>query len=367
MSSSRLRRSASNRHLVVAISSHGFGHIGQTAPVIDALRRRVPNWKITLRTAAPRHKLIERFGSGVAIEPAEVDLGMVQQDALRVDLQASAEAYRRFHRDWEARVEAEAAALRALDADGVLANVPYLPLAAADRAGLPGVALCSLNWLDIYASFFADLPEAAAILESMFLAYSSAQCFLQPEPSMPMAGLPNLRPIGPVCQRGTNQRQWIAERTGLGDGERLVMVSLGGMDLRPPVEDWPEFAGWRLVVPASWTSRHPSTIDFEDLDLPYIDALWSCDALICKPGYGSFVEAASAGVPVLYLDRPDWPEVPYLVAWLARVGRSAHLPQDTWLRGGFGTMLSVLARQGLSGIAVGGAEQAADAIEAALS
>lgn len=355
------------RHLVVALSSHGFGHIGQTAPVVDALRRRAPGWKITLRTAAPRHKLIERFGSTVAIESAEVDLGMVQQDALRVDRQASAEAYRRFHRDWEARVDSEAKALRALGADGVLANVPYLPLAAAGRVGLPAAALCSINWLDIYASFFAELPEAAGILEQMSKAYSGARSFLQPEPSMPMTGLPNLRPIGPVCQRGTSRRQSIAERIGLGEGERLVMVSLGGMELRPPIETWPEFAGMRLVVPASWSSRHPSTVDFEDLGLPYIDALWSCDALICKPGYGSFVEAACAGVPVLYLDRPNWPEVPYLVAWLGRVGRCTRLPQDTWLRGGFGALLSDLAAHAPSPVPADGAEQAAEAIEALLS
>ena len=40
----------------------------------------------------------------------------------------------------------------------------------------------------------------------------------------------------------------------------------------------------------------------------FADLLASSDALLCKPGYGSFVEAASCGVPVLYVARPDWPE-----------------------------------------------------------
>ena len=76
-------------------------------------------------------------------------------------------------------------------------------------------------------------------------------------------------------------------------------------------------------------------MDFETLGLPYVDALWSCDALICKPGYGSFVETACAGVPVLYLERPDWPEAPYLVDWLETTGRCALLTQDRWLKGDF--------------------------------
>lgn len=355
------------KHLVVALSSHGFGHIGQTAPVIDALRSRLPGWKITLRTAAPRHKLIERFGSGVAIDQAEVDLGMVQRDALQVDLEASARAYLRFHLDWDARVAAEARALRDMAADGVLANVPYLTLAAARQAGVPALALCSINWLDIFASFFGNRRDAQDILRQMADAYASAQVFLQPEPSMPMTGLPNLRSIGPICQSGNSRREWIADRIGLGPDERLVMVSLGGMELRPPVDDWPRFDGVRLLVPASWSSRHPSTVDLEDLGIPYIDALWSCDALICKPGYGSFVEGACASIPVLYLDRPDWPEVPYLVRWLARVGQCDHLPRDIWLRGSFEGMLTSRLADAPSRVEPSGLTQAVQAIEAVLS
>jgi hypothetical protein len=42
--------------------------------------------------------------------------------------------------------------------------------------------------------------------------------------------------------------------------------------------------------------------------------------LLCKPGYGSFVEAACSGTPVLYVNRPDWPEAPDLVEWLQQHG-----------------------------------------------
>jgi hypothetical protein len=48
------------------------------------------------------------------------------------------------------------------------------------------------------------------------------------------------------------------------------------------------------------------------------DALGACDALIAKPGYGTFAEAACNGVPVLFVSRSDWPEEPPLVRWLAQ-------------------------------------------------
>lgn len=322
-------------HLVVALSSHGFGHIGQSAPVIETLRERLPNLRVTLRTAAPRFKLIERFGEQVAITPATTDIGMVQQDAQCIAWEASAQAYLDFHREWDYRVEEEARVLRELRADALLANVPYLALAGAQHADIPSLALCSINWMDIYAHYFSARPEAPTLLEQMRQAYISARAFLQPTPSMPMPQLGNRRVIGPICQRGHNRHAWFDERLGLRPDERLVMVSLGGMELRPPIEQWPVLPGVRLLVPATWCSNHPGTVDFESLGIPYVDALWSCDALICKPGYGSFVEAACAMVPVLYLERPDWPEAPYLVDWLKSAGRCALLAQDRWLEGDF--------------------------------
>jgi hypothetical protein len=61
--------------------------------------------------------------------------------------------------------------------------------------------------------------------------------------------------------------------------------------------------------------------------LSFLDLLASCDVLITKVGYGSFVEAAAHAVPVLYLDRPDWPETPYLAAWLAEHGNALSLDE----------------------------------------
>lgn len=355
-------------HLVVALSSHGFGHIGQSAPVIEALLERLPRLSVTLRTAAPRFKLIERFGGQVSIAPVVTDVGMVQQDAQRIAKEATGRAYLEFHRDWDRRVEEETRVLGALRADALLANVPYLALAGAQRAGIPSFALCSINWMDIYAHYFSARPEAPTLLEQMRQAYASAREFLQPAPSMPMSQLDNRREIGPICQRGRSRRAWFVEHLGLRPDERLVMVSLGGMELRPPVEQWPALPGVRLLVPATWRSSHPGTVDFESLGLPYIDALWSCDALICKPGYGSFVEAACAGVPVLYLERPDWPEAPYLVRWLETAGRCALLTQERWLEGDFLAELIHLWPDGSpSSVAPTGVEEAVEILAEALA
>jgi small subunit ribosomal protein S21 len=58
------------------------------------------------------------------------------------------------------------------------------------------------------------------------------------------------------------------------------------------------------------------------------DLLASVDAVITKPGYGTFVEAACAGTPILYLERDDWPETPHFAAWLAQHARAAALGRE---------------------------------------
>jgi len=330
-------------HLVIALSSHGFGHIGQTAPIVQALQKQLPNLRVTIRSNAPKSKLLERFGQNIDIQQTNTDVGMIQASALQVSESESAEAYRDFHSHWEDKVSVEAAQLSALDADLVLANVPYLALAGAKRANIPSIAMCSLNWADIYQHYFLGVrPEADNIFQQILAAYQSARLFLQLTPSMLMPGLQNTKVIGPVAQLGKTRKTEIVEQTDLHSDQRLVMLSLGGMDLRLPVNSWPRQPGLRFIVPASWNSQHPDTIDLECLNMPFADILASCDALIAKPGYGSFVEAACLGIPVLYLQRKNWPEIDCLIDWFRQHGRCAEIHPDDFATGNVVNILETL-------------------------
>jgi ABC-type glutathione transport system ATPase component len=99
-------------HLVVDLSSHGFGHAGMTIPLLNALDRAVPGMRLTLRTAVPRAWLADRLESPFDYLP-EADFGMVMAGAMRVLPEESAAAYRRVHADWTDRVAAAAERLLA--------------------------------------------------------------------------------------------------------------------------------------------------------------------------------------------------------------------------------------------------------------
>ncbi len=173
-------------------------------------------------------------------------------------------------------------------------------------------------------------------------AYANALAFLQLTPGMSMPDLANRIAIGPVARIGCQRREHINRELALEPGTRLVLISLGGVEGRLPVERWPRIPGVRWLVQAGWRVSHPDACNLEALDMDFSDILASCDAFLCKPGYGSFVEAACCGVPVLYASRPDWPETPYLTAWLHAHAVAAEIPHNRLEAGDLAAPLQAL-------------------------
>jgi len=354
-------------HLLVAVSGHGYGHFAQVAPVLNALHAAVPGLRLTLRTPLPREYLASRLAMPFAWQPAEDDIGMVQRDALEVDVPASMARYRTLHGEWEERVQRVAGELAAVRPDLVLADVPYLTLAAAGRAGIPALAMCCLNWLDIFRHYGGGEPMAGTILAQMREAYASAALFLRTEPAMPMPELGNVRDIGVVAAAAGSRRGALEAAGRVGPGESLLLVAMGGIAHRLPVERWPQQAGLRYLLPGAWNIRREDTIVIEETGLTFSELLASCDAVLTKPGYGTFTEAAVNGIPVLYVARRDWPEQPWLIAWLARHGRCSEVSADALARGAFLDAVRELAQGGRPpAVAADGVAMAVEAIRGML-
>ncbi|MCM8594069.1 hypothetical protein [Accumulibacter sp.] len=332
-------------HLFVDISAHGFGHLAQAAPVLNTLSKRLPSLRISVRSGLPAERLATRISAGFVHIAGTTDFGYVMHDATRVDLAASARAYREQHADWDARVEREARFLGAQRPTLVLTDVAYLPLAGAQRAGIPSVAMCSLNWAELFAHFYGRESWAPVIHRQMHAAYDGAERFLRLTPGMAMADLTKVQEVGPVAALGTDRRSEIAGRLGSARDERLVLVAFGGIDKPLPVADWPAAPGIRWLIPEAWKIRHARASTIEGLQLSMLDLLGSVDAVIAKPGYGTFAEAACNGTPLLYLRRENWPEQDCLIDWLQRNDRCAEIGEEDLYAGRLVAALDRLWRQ----------------------
>jgi UDP:flavonoid glycosyltransferase YjiC (YdhE family) len=327
-------------HLWLALSAHGYGHAGQVAPLVAELRARHPGLRLTVETALPRELLERRFVPPPFEHVARpADVGMVMHDALAVDVVASCAAYRDAHRERGRWLEEATAVLRRAAPDLLLADVPYLPLVAAARAAVPAVALCSLHWAAIHAAY-CDAPGDADVRRAMLDAYRGAERFYRPAPAMAMPELPNVVDVGPLATLGRERRERLRRALGVDSGERVVLVALGGVPTRLPLAAWPRLPGVHWLVQADWGARRDDIHPFEPLGLPFVDLLASSDALLAKPGYGLFAEAACHGVPVLALPREDWPESAALLAWLQAHGRCVEVDRAQADAGDLGEALA---------------------------
>lgn len=357
--------------LLACVSHHGYGHLAQSAPVLNHLASLRPDLELVVRSALPRERLAMRINAQFAYQPEAVDCGFAMEDAIRIDKAASLAAYRAFHREWIPRLEREAERLRTEGITAVFSNVAYQPLAAAKRSGLPSVALCSLNWADIFSHYFADEiarnDESRAWVAQMRAAYGGASAFLRPEPAMTMTDLSNRRAIPPIATQGRNQSAILRPRLGISEHQKLVLIGMGGIAYRPPLEQWPASKELVWLVPDEWAVLRQNAIPFSATGLGFLDLLASSDALITKPGYGSFVEAAVHGLPVLYLPRPDWPESPVLESWLHTRTRAERIDEITLHKGDLAhALFSLWANETPSPPRADGAAVAAEYLSALL-
>lgn len=327
-------------HLWLALSPHGYGHAAMTAPLVAELRRRRPALRLTIQTALPRDFLETRYGD-FDLVPHIPDFGFRMHSALAVDVEASAAQYLQQHECFAAVVADEAERLRAAKPDLVLANVPYVTVAAAAQAGIPVAAYSSLNWADLVDHFLGHLPPCDAVRAEIRASYALADVFLRPQPAQAMT-LPNIRDIGPVARLGCNRNEEIRRRLGLGQGVRLGVIAFGGIDHRLPLERWPVLEGWFWLSSLNDTPSRPDMAPWQAAGVPFADLLPSADVFIGKPGYGTFSEIGLAGVPMLYEPRPDWPEAPPLEAWLARHTRCLPASAEQMVGGALPALLQKL-------------------------
>jgi len=337
--------------LWLAISGHGHGHLVQLIPIVRALRARYPDLVLAVQSSLPASLLQQSFGDELEIHDELADFGMVMSGPMNVLPAESLAAYQRFHENWSEHLEAQLALFHEFKPDLVIGDIPYLPLAAAKRYAIPSMAVCSLNWADILEHYCGELEGADEIVEVIRSHYAAADVFLQPEPSMPMATLENTEAIGPLVVVGQSRRGELQQALCLHAAQRLVLLTLGGISGQLDLGQWPVFDDTVFLVPETWLNDVSSPLDvdryrsIESTELSYADLFASCDAMITKAGYGAFVGAGCCGLPILYAERGDWPEEPWLVSWLQRVGRAESIDWQTLSQGEFQAALDALLQQ----------------------
>lgn len=328
--------------LLIVISAHGFGHLSQISPIINGLYEHVPNLRITIQTEMPEATVKRRVSCPFTLVNHTADIGMLMSGPTVIRWEDSLQAYRRFHRHWHEHMDSQSAILQKHQPDLVMTDIPYLPLAAAADLGIPAIAYSSLNWVDIIEANPDIAARMQPELETMREAYGRAECFIQPEPSMPMPWLAERCPIGPVMEAGESLRQHLIEDLGIDSAQKLVLVSLGGIPLASPLSHWPKIPGVHWLIPDSHGAARADVNAWEDDRYKFTDLIASVDLVVTKPGYGMFTEIAACGVPALNVARPDWGETEVLERWIKRHVPFKTVPLNRLLQGEISSEITAL-------------------------
>ena len=355
-------------HLLLALSGHGYGHLAQCAPVVNALWAAMPGMQLTVSGSLPQTVIADRLDQPFHYCQAQLDPVLCMFNAWEVDVSASQDTYREFHRHFDAGLQQDIAFLEQSGPDLVLADIPYRILLAATQLEIPAVGLCSLNWAAIYAAYCDGNSEDQRVLQQMWAGYRAADLFLAPVPALPMPELEKLQVVGPIARQGNRQKTRLLMQCGATGSVKLVLVALGGIATDLPLDSWPQIENVVWIFASAVQSGRDDLVALSTLEMPFIDVLASADVVLTKPGYGTYAEAVCNGIPVLTIERPDWPETTYLNGWVRQHGHLEAMTRQQFQRGAFAPLVkSLLARAQKPKLDPTGIEQAAGRIHALLA
>jgi hypothetical protein len=308
------------------VTAHGYGHASRQMEVVRVLLTRHADARAVVLSAVPDAVFADYLGADpalfarVTLVPYRADVGLVQRDGLTMDGPATLRALAAAWSHPDAAEAALAAALAPHRPAVVVGDVPPVAFGAAARLGVPSVAIGNFDWAWIYR-FYAERDAAFApwaSLSARWQAQATVAVHLTPGP--PLTGFPRVVEVGLLARRLLVDPQGIRAQLGVPAGHRAVLASFGGFGLHDAARRIPPLPGvtWILAEPMEDLGR-PDTRFARGV--PYLALLAACDATLTKPGYGIVSESARQRTRILYTDRGDFPEYPWLVAWV-----HAHLP-----------------------------------------
>ncbi|UWZ77923.1 hypothetical protein L9S41_09425 [Geoalkalibacter halelectricus] len=330
------------------ISGHGLGHASRSCQIINTLRHRHPDVAVEVVSAAHEWFFRGFLDPSVPLRRAQLDIGVLQRDSLRMEEARTLGAYRTFLPERALLVAAESASLRASGVTLVACDIPPLALAAARAAGIPGVGIANFTWEWIYEDLAARHGDFDDVLSSVREDYRSASAYLRLPFHGPFPAGISCENLPLVARRAQLSRAAVRKRLGLVDGRRLALISFGGFGLQDcdfsalaSLRDWVFVSEARPGAPAANFIVPPPQ------GLAYPDLVAAADVVVTKPGYGIVSEAIANGTAVLYTSRGEFREQDLLVAGLRRYARARFISNEQLLRGDWGADLDALLQQPL--------------------
>jgi UDP:flavonoid glycosyltransferase YjiC (YdhE family) len=333
-------------HVAAYVTGHGFGHATRMAAIVGVLAERVPDLQVTIVSAVPEWLFRLNLAARFSYRARALDIGVVQEDSIRLDVRATLDAYAALLEGQAVLVEEEADFLRRVRVQLVVADIPAAAFPIARRVGVPGVGISNFSWDWIYADYVREYPSRAPVVQAIRAAYGQADLFLRLPFHGPCDAFRVVRDLPLVARRARVSREEARRRLGLSGARPVVLLSFGGFDILGidfgRVERLDEYQ-FLSTQPLPRPVRNVRVVAMDGLR--YEDVVAQADAVITKPGYGIVSECLVNRVPVLYTDRGRFAEYACLVEGLQRFGVCRFIGNTDLLAGNWRDALEGLLDQ----------------------
>ncbi|MDZ8120454.1 hypothetical protein [Pontiella agarivorans] len=347
------------------ITAHGYGHGARSCDILNALKSAAPEVPILVKTDLPVEFMKSRLLPGIELRPGAFDVGLIQNDSIQVDLEASIQALTELYSREEELIQQERRFLRDENISTVVADIPAIPLAAAQQEQLPNIGCSNFGWNWIYSEF-AEIDKRWQVFVDKFAqVYSRTDLLLRQPFSEPMDAFPKKIDLPLLAKPGTPQRNRIARAAGADPAKPWVLLSFTSLNLDlPALKKISHLRRCEIftVEPLDWS---PAGIHCLTRDLVrFADIVASVDVVVTKPGFGIVSECIANNKPIIYSDRKNFLEYPVLVEAIERYCRHAFIPNAELYSGDLERALidAESAPEPPEKMPGGGAESAADHI-----
>ncbi len=346
--------------LAVYITGHGYGHLTRTLEVVrrmyalhDSGESGVDSLSVHVRAPYALEDIIDAIGREPdSHEPVRLDIGIVQQDALRIHVPATIAWLEHYFGDRGDRaVEEEADWLARNDIDLALVDIPPRAFDACRLAGVPAVGLANFGWDWIWRELGSQDSRFGKFAAKAARAHASCHLLLETVMSVGLDTFPRRLKIPLVARISGLDRNTVRSRLGLPLDRRVVMMSFGGEGLdRFERPDAGFFERHAVVLSSPMRDMgppfaHVSAECARKQGVRYCDLVMAMDALITKPGYSTVAECLANRTPLVWTDRGAFPEAEVVAAYIRAHLPNRFLSRDDLLRGRWTRALDALLEQ----------------------
>ncbi len=310
------------------ITGHGYGHAVRSCQVIWNLKERCPELTVYVRSTVPEW-LFEHPHYSVEQSSQALDVGIVQDDSLRMELEPTLEACKGLHARIPSLIEQELDFISKHNISLVVGDVPPLCYEVATRAGVPSVAITNFSWSGIYRGFLHALPKFLPLIEEMENFYRKTTLALNLPYSCEMEIFPVREAIPFITRPSALEPREARKRFGIPNLATVVLLSFGGHGLqRLNLDRLLRQKEFFFIGTGNSLRKESNLLILPVAQRCYVDLVRAADVIVSKPGYGIVADVIRHQVPLLYTDRGDFAEYPYLVKTLEDCATAEFIPQD---------------------------------------